>query len=217
MTSPTTFALALTMLLAGVAGTIQGAGPPRPNILVVMTDQQPISTIGAYGNQQVKTPNVDRLAREGMRFDQFHIAAFACSPSRACYWTGRWSHRHGVVTNDVVLRDDIPTLGSLTRAAGYQAAFVGKWHLGGTMYARSKEDKWSHRRVEDPNGFVFDRSGPWRGGEDEPQCGFLDKWVGGWSQYHEYLRRVGLAELLQKDSFLGNHHMAASGPEGTHI
>ena len=190
-----------------------GRGPARPNILVIITDQQPFTTIGAYGNPLVKTPNIDRLAREGMRFEEYHIAAFACCPSRACYWTGLWSHHHGVITNEIVLRDDIPTLGSIARAAGYQAAFVGKWHLGGNMYVRSEKDQWSLRRIENPDDYVFDNHGPWPGGEDEPQGGFLDKWVGGWRQYHEYLRRVGLGEL----GMIGCHNMAPSGPEGQHI
>lgn len=193
------------------------ARPKRPNILVIMTDQQPISTIGAYGNRFIKTPNLDRLAREGMRFNQFHIAAFACSPSRACYWTGQWSHHHGVVINDIVLRDDIPTLGSITRQSGYQAAFVGKWHLGGEMYVRGDKDKWSYRRVDDPDDFVYDKQGAWRGGEDQPQGGFLDKWVGAWSHYHAYLGRVGLGNFVAGNRRVGNHNMAPSGPEGTHI
>ncbi|MDP6040358.1 MAG: sulfatase-like hydrolase/transferase, partial [Candidatus Latescibacteria bacterium] len=52
----------------------------RPNVLLIMTDQQPVSTIGCYGNSVVKTPAHDRLAREGMRFDNFYIAAFPCTP-----------------------------------------------------------------------------------------------------------------------------------------
>lgn len=193
------------------------ASPKRPNILLIMTDQQPLSTIGAYGNPLVKTPNVDRLAREGMRFDQLHIAAFACSPSRACYWTGQWSHHHGVVINDIVLRDDLPTLGSITRESGYQSAFVGKWHLGGEMYVRGDKDQWSYRRVDDSNDFTYDKQGAWRGGEDEPQCGFLDKWVGAWSHYHAYLRNVGLGSFVEGNRRVGNHNMAPSGVEGTHI
>ncbi len=203
--------------LLGIQASVATAAAPRPNVLFIITDQQPISTIGAYGNPLIKTPNIDRLAREGMRFNQFHIAAFPCSPSRACYWTGQWSHHHGVVTNDIVLGDDVPTLGSITRAQGYQTAFVGKWHLGGAMYVHGDKDKWSHRRVKDPTDFVYNNEGRWRGGEDEPQCGFLDKWVGGWTQYHAYLRSVGLGALVESKRRVGNHNMAPSGAEGTHI
>ena len=203
--------------LMGIHAAVATAAAPRPNVLFIITDQQPISTIGAYGNPLIKTPNMDRLTREGMRFGQFHIAAFACSPSRACYWTGQWSHHHGVVVNDIVLGDDVPTLGSITRTQGYQTAFVGKWHLGGNMYVRGDKDQWSHSRVENATDFVYDNEGRWRGGEDKPQCGFLDKWVGGWTQYHAYLGSVGLGALLKGKRRIGNHNMAPSGAEGTHI
>jgi len=203
--------------LGGAGILVAAEAAKRPNVLFIMTDQQPVSTIGAYGNPMIKTPQVDRLAREGVRFDQFHIAAFACSPSRACYWTGRWSHHHGVVINDIVLGDDVPTLGSITRAQGYQSAFIGKWHLGGSMYVRGEKDHWSHRRVDNATDFVYDKQGPWRGGEDEPQCGFLDKWVGGWRQFQDHLRSAGLGEFLKRKQSVGNHNMAPSGAEGTHI
>jgi arylsulfatase A-like enzyme len=81
----------------------------------------------------------------------------------------------------------------------------------------SDADKWSHRRIEDPNEFKFSKDGPWRGGEDQPQCGFTDKWVGGWTQFRQHLRDAGLGELLDKNPRLGNHNMGTSGPEGTHI
>ena len=81
----------------------------RPNVLLIMTDQQPVSTIGCYGNSVVKTPAQDRLAREGMRFDNFYIAAFPCTPSRATYLTGRYTHNHGVVANNVELDDALPS------------------------------------------------------------------------------------------------------------
>lgn len=189
----------------------------RPNILFIMTDQQPVSTIGQYGNPLAKTPNIDRLAQEGMRFDGFHIAAFACSPSRACFWTGQYSHHHGVTQNDIVLSEDLATLGTLFGRAGYQSAFVGKWHLGGQMYVRKEADKWSYTRADDPERFVYTKDGPWRGGEDRPQNGFVDKWIGGWSDYHQYLRGVGLGQYTEGNRMIGNHSIASSGPEGTHI
>ena len=209
-------AAAILLSIQAVPPAAQAADK-RPNVLLIMTDQQPISMVGAYGNPLAKTPSIDRLAREGMRLDGVHIAAFACSPSRASYWTGRYPHHHGIVVNDVVLSEDTPTLGSVLHAAGYQTAFVGKWHLGGNMYVSGEETKWSHNRIADPEQFRYGNEGPWRGGEDEPQCGFVDKWAGGWAQYHDYLRRVGLGDLLAKGRKVGNHNDLPSGPEGTHI
>ncbi len=193
------------------------AANKRPNVLLIMTDQQPMSTIGAYGNSQAKTPHIDRLAQQGMRFDNFHISAFACSPSRACYFTGVYPHHHGIVTNDIILSENLPGMGNLFKGAGYQTAFVGKWHLGGNMYVPSESDKFSHNRLPDDRNFRYGNDGPWRGGEDEAQCGFADKWVGGWAHYRNYLRQVGLGEFVEGRSRVGNHNVASSGPEGTHI
>ncbi len=206
-----------TVFWLPVTDASAAAPTSRPNVVFIMTDQQPVTTIGAYGNRQIKTPNLDRLAREGMRFEQFHIAAFACSPSRASFWTGQWSHHHGVVSNDIVLGGEVPTLGSIARAQGYQSAFLGKWHLGGNMYVREAKDRWSLRRVADPQGFAYEKTGPWRGGEDQPQCGFLDKWVGGWEQFQAHLHSVELGTFLDRKQRVGNHNMAPSGIEGTHI
>jgi len=192
-------------------------GKARPNVLFIITDQQPVSTIGAYGNDMARTPNLDRLCGEGLRFDRFHISAFPCSPSRACFFTGQYSHNHGVVQNDILLRDEIPSMGNLFKAAGYQTAYIGKWHLGGNMYAESEQDRWSWHRLADPERYKFDKTGPWRGGEDLPQCGFTDKWVGGWTHYRGYIRDVGLGELLEKCRRLGNHNIAPSCGEGKHM
>jgi len=207
------------------AGVGEGAGPRRPNILFLMTDQQPVSTLGCYGSpaEPSPTPHVDRLAREGIRFDRFHVSAFPCSPSRACFLTGREAHRHGVVTNDVLLADDVPTLGDACKAAGYDTAYFGKWHLGGMMYRAPKGAKgrrkpfggrWFRRRVPSPDGFRFEQL---EGGvgEDGPQQGF-DEWAGGWTHYHAYLREAGLGHLVGDPPRVGNHNDLPSGGDHTH-
>lgn len=212
--------------MATLASLVPGASyaaAKRPNILFIITDQQPVSTMGCYGNALDPTPHADRLAKGGVRFDAFHIAAFACSPSRASFYTGRYSHTHGVVNNDVLLDPAIPTLGTITRDAGYDTAFYGKSHLSGKMYRRPVKgaddnvtNEWYYRRVEDDKRFTFERA-PGGVGEDATQMGFTD-WAGGWKQFHDYLRSVGLADLLGGDPpRVGNHNDAPSGPEGTHI
>ena len=103
----------------------------RPNVLLIMTDQQPVSTIGCYGNSVVQTPAQDRLAREGMRFDNFYIAAFPCTPSRATYLTGCYTHNHGVMTNNVELDDSVAvdwqyiSRCGLSNRVDWQVAFGG--------------------------------------------------------------------------------------------
>jgi len=194
----------------------------RPNILYVMTDQQPSSCIGAYGNPIIQTPAIDELARSGCAFNQFYITAFACSPSRASMFSGRYAHNHGVVQNDILFDEKVPCLGDICQAAGYDTGYFGKWHLGGNMY-RGVElsnrpgfgDNWHYRLVRAEDGFTYK---PVSGGfgEDKPQHGFAT-WAGGWKNYHEYLHEVGLGDLLEKNKLLGNHQDLPSGKEGTHI
>ena len=121
------------------SGRDKSKGPP--NLLVIMTDQQPVSTLGCYGNPLNPTPHLDRLAETGTRFTNFYIGAFPCSPSRATMLTGCYPQRHGVTTNNVVLSDEIPSLGFLLRDAGRATAYFGKSHLGGYMYRNTPNRK----------------------------------------------------------------------------
>jgi len=108
-----------------------------------MTDQQRRDSIGAYGNPFVKTPNLDRLAEGGVRFNRCYIATSPCSPSRASLLTGLYAHTHGIVVNGIVLPESVPSLGNTLKAAGYRTAWVGKWHLGPTDSPKHGfTDKW---------------------------------------------------------------------------
>ena len=189
------------------------------NLLFIMTDQQPVSTLGCYGNQLNPTPHLDRLAATGTRFSDFYIGAFPCSPSRASLLTGCYPQRHGVTTNNVILSDEVPSLGFILRNAGRASAYFGKSHLSGYMYRNVPEEnpfdgRWFFRRIPNENGFVYERV---EGGvgEDQPQLGF-DTWAGGWTQYHEYLDTVGLGELLALKPKPGNHNDLPSGPNTEH-
>ncbi len=103
--------------------------PSRPNVLLILTDQQSLRAMGAYGNRHVRTPNMDALAACGVRFARSYCAAPVCSASRAALVTGRMPHEIGVEVNDRPIRAGVPTLGSVFRAAGYDTAWAGKWHV----------------------------------------------------------------------------------------
>ncbi len=192
----------------------------RPvNLLFIITDQQPVSTLGCYGNPLNPTPHLDRLAETGTRFTDFYIGAFPCSPSRASILTGCYPQRHGVTTNNVILSDEIPSLGFLLRDGGRATAHFGKSHLGGYMYRnvlerKPYEGRWFHRRVPDENGFVYEKAEGGTG-EDQSILGF-DTWAGGWRQYHDYLIDVGLGDLLNQYPKPGNHNDLPSGPNTEH-
>lgn len=118
-----------------------------PNIIVIMTDDQRKDALSIYGNPILRTPNIDRVGLEGMRFDQFFVTNSLCAPSRASFYTGVYSHVHGVTTNgsgeanrnQSGLRADQQTFVHLLRAAGYLTALVGKWHLRNEP---SRFDQW---------------------------------------------------------------------------
>ena len=120
-----------TVLFAGLfAATIHAA--ERPNILFIFTDDHAIQALGAYGgrlSEFAKTPNLDKLAADGMRFDRAFVTNSICAPSRAVVLTGRYSHLNGVRTNGPEFDGSQETFPKLLREEGYQTALIGKWHL----------------------------------------------------------------------------------------
>ena len=102
----------------------------RPNVLFLLTDDQAASFLSAAGHPWIETPALDRLAREGVRFDNAFVTTSLCSPSRASFLTGVYAHVHGVRSNARHYPDDLPSFGTLLGEAGYDTAYFGKWHMG---------------------------------------------------------------------------------------
>ena len=116
-------------------GSAQSPGiASRPNIVFIMSDDHCRQAISCYGASAapgvVSTPGIDRIAREGIRFDQASVTNAICGPSRAVMLTGLHSHRNGFVTNDQSFDGSQRTFVKLLRGSGYRAEIVGKWHLG---------------------------------------------------------------------------------------
>lgn len=103
-----------------------------PNLLLVLSDQHRASAMGVAGNPDVKTPQLDRMASEGVRYTNAVSVAPICAPARASLQTGLYPHQHGVTHNGAHLRPSGPTLADDLRAAGYRTCYIGKCHWYGT-------------------------------------------------------------------------------------
>ncbi len=125
----TTLLLASAMVLKGA---VAPAATPQ-NILLIITDQQTVDAVSCSGNPHVKTPNLDRLAERGVRFEKSYCTYPLCCPSRGSLFTSRTPHELGIYGNaDADLSEkglQGKTLGEMFQAAGYETAYAGKWHL----------------------------------------------------------------------------------------
>jgi arylsulfatase A-like enzyme len=132
MSSIPTFALLLTIATTP-AGYAAQQNPP--NIIVVFCDDMGYADIGPFGAQGFKTPNVDRMAAQGMVFTDFYVGRSVCTPSRAALMTGSYPHRVGAAKNfhpssEDGLSPDAATIAEIVKSRGYATAIFGKWHLG---------------------------------------------------------------------------------------
>lgn len=103
----------------------------RPNILFVFSDQHRFCDLGYAGNPEVETPNLDSLAREGAHFTHAYTSCPLCVPARGTLLTSLHALRHGAAANDMAIKNDCTSVAHVLTGAGYNTAYIGKWHLGG--------------------------------------------------------------------------------------
>ncbi len=101
----------------------------KPNIIFIMTDDHALNAISSYGNSVNQTPNIDRIAEEGIRFDQSFCTNSICAPSRAVMLTGKYSHINGHINNSLSFDGSQQTFPKILQENNYQTALIGKWHL----------------------------------------------------------------------------------------
>ena len=122
-------AYALPLAAAGLSACSDAVEQERPNIIFIMTDDHATQAMSCYGGNLIETPNMDRIADEGMRFDNCYATNALSGPSRACILTGKFSHRNGFTDNASTFDGSQLTFPKVMRENGYATGVVGKWHL----------------------------------------------------------------------------------------
>ncbi len=190
---------------------------PRPNVILVVTDDQGYGDMSCHGNPILKTPNIDRLYAESVRLADFHVAP-TCSPTRCALQTGHWTDRTGVwhtIMGRSLLRANEVTMGQVFSASGYATGMFGKWHLGDN-YPYRPEDRGYQEVMRHGGGGVGQTPDYWdnayfdgsyfHNGKPEHVHGFCtDVWF-------RYATRFILAQKKAKRPFFA--YIATNAPHG---
>jgi arylsulfatase A-like enzyme len=184
---PTSFPRLLSVLLAFAGAFPLLAAPARPNIVLVMADDQGWGDTGYNGHPELKTPHLDAMAAAGLRLNRFYTAHFNCSPTRASVMTGRHPHRMGTFGPGSPIRAQELTVAKVLQGAGYATGHFGKWHLNG---------KNGDRDTKTPPGRAILANDPLSPGK----LGF-DEWVSAdnFFDLDPVLGRNGVAEKFRGD------------------
>ena len=129
-------ALSAALLLTAILQAFVSAETSSPNFIIIFTDDQGYSDLGCFGSENIKTPNIDRMANEGRKFTSFYVPCSVCSPSRSALLTGCYPKRIGMEKHVIFPKDnhgmhqEEVTIADMLKTKGYATACVGKWHLG---------------------------------------------------------------------------------------
>jgi len=167
----------------------------RPNVVLIVTDDQGYADLGIHGHPYLQTPNMDRLGRVGVRLDQFHVDP-TCSPTRSALMTGRYSGRVGVwhtVMGRNLVREDETMMSEIFRDAGYRTAIFGKWHLGDSYPYGARFRGFADEAIVHYGGGVGQTPDYW--GNDYFEDHFNNKGV--WEPYQGYCTDVWFREALR--------------------
>lgn len=148
----------ITFILLMICSQLAQAQKKQPNIVIIVSDDHAFQAISAYGNKQVSTPNIDRIANEGVLFNKGYVTNSICGPSRAVILTGKYSHKNGFKDNENSrFNGDQDSFIKRLTAGGYQTAWIGKWHL-----------------ESDPQGFSYWQVLPAQGQYYNPDFDMMD-------------------------------------------
>jgi uncharacterized sulfatase len=195
------------------------------NFVFIMTDTQTKDMVGAYGQPQMDTPSLDRLAREGIRFDRAYTACPVCTPARGAIFTGLHPQVNGAWCNNVAPGRQVAMMGEIFRHYGYRAAYTGKWHLDGTSYFGDgvpgggfEPDWWydGKRFKEELGAEMFAKHASCRTPEALRKAGFTRERMWGWGVANravDFLEKVGKEHFVLAVSFDEPHGPCMAPPE----
>lgn len=189
----------------------------KPNVVIVITDDQGYGDLSCHGNPVLKTPQIDKLYGESVRLKDYHVSP-TCSPTRSAFLTGHWTNRTGVwhtIMGRSMLRENEVTMGQVFKDAGYATGMFGKWHLGDN-YPYRPEDRGYTEVMRHGGGGVgqtpdywdnayFDGS-YWHNGTPEPVKGFCT------DVFFDYAKRFMKSQKAAKKPFLT--YIATNAPHG---
>ncbi|MCH7729841.1 MAG: sulfatase-like hydrolase/transferase, partial [Planctomycetes bacterium] len=156
-TRASTFRLGLIVLLFGMSASWSigfGGEQQRPNVVLIITDDQGYGDVGFHGNSMIQTPHLDALAKQSVRLTNFHVDP-TCAETRSALMTGRYSSRVGVwhtIMGRSLLRKDEVTIGDTFSQNGYRTGIFGKWHLGDNYPFRPQDRGFQETLVHGGGG-----------------------------------------------------------------
>src|SRR6266542_3368631 len=172
----------LPLLLAALAPGADAApqrAAARPNVLLIITDDQGYGDFGFHGNPKIKTPNLDRLARESVELERFYVSP-VCAPTRSSLMTGRYNYRTGVTDTFLgraMMYPDEVTLPEMLGAAGCRTGIFGKWHLGDNYPLRAIDQGFQEALVHNGGGIGQPSDPPGGSSYFDPLLNRNGKWA----------------------------------------
>ena len=197
----------------------------RPNFVFIMTDTQTKSMIGAYGDPKMDTPNLDRLANTGVRFERAYTTCPLCTPARSGIFSGTHPSVNGAWCNNLPTYEKHPLMGTIFKHYGYRAAYTGKWHLDGSTYfgdgeaGGGFEDEWWYdgkRWGEEVGPELFGKYRKCNTPDDIREAGFTEDNIWGHrvaDRAIDFLNKVGEEPFVLAVSFDEPHGPSIAPPE----
>ena len=188
----------------------------KKQLIVFMTDTTRKDMVGCYGNEKMKTPNLDRLAENGIRYENAYTCQPVCGPARSAIFTGTFPHTNGMVTNSIAMGDNVKTIGQRLSDQQIECGYIGKWHLDGSDYFGNGicPDGWNSKYWYDMKTYLNELSDEDKVRSRNPQTAYRDDFSEEFTYAHRCSDRAiaYLNEYKDQDFFLTVSYDEPHGP-----